>query len=313
MRNEINNKDEILSYLEDEIDLRNFIPPLIDNKWKILSITIISAIITAFFVFSLPNYYRAEAVLSLSSSNKAGNLGAFGSLLNGHTLHQDKNLNIALEVLKTRSFIHFFLKKYNLYPEILAAKSWDEKNQEIVFDQSIYDSLKNIWYLENGSVTKEVPSNKLAKDAFLDSLRISISEEKEVFSISFQHVSPILAKQVVELLIIELNEYIRNDIINRSNFKIQEVYELLNDSYTKNEQSVLLTLIEQENKKILLAKTDPEYIFKTIDPAVIPEIKDGPKRFIIILLGSALACFLTMVIYIIRYIIKTSGEFYVID
>ena len=50
-------------------------------------------------------------------------------------------------------------------------------------------------------------------------------------------------------------------------------------------QQVFFNLIEEQTKVILLAKVSDEYLFKTIDPAVIPEEKTKPRRLLIVGLG----------------------------
>ncbi|MCW4630976.1 GNVR domain-containing protein [Marinomonas rhodophyticola] len=51
----------------------------------------------------------------------------------------------------------------------------------------------------------------------------------------------------------------------------------------------------------MLAQVQDEFAFKTIDPAVVPEEKAGPKRALICVLAVLLGGMLGMAIVLIRY------------
>ncbi len=67
-------------------------------------------------------------------------------------------------------------------------------------------------------------------------------------------------------------------------------------------QSMLYSLIEEQMKIILLANVRDEYVFKIIDPAVIPEEKAKPKRFLIVLSAFIFGLFVSMFIVFVRYV-----------
>jgi LPS O-antigen subunit length determinant protein (WzzB/FepE family) len=50
-------------------------------------------------------------------------------------------------------------------------------------------------------------------------------------------------------------------------------------------QRVMYNLIENETKTLMLANVKSEYAFALVDPAVPPEVRDTPKRTIMVLVG----------------------------
>jgi LPS O-antigen subunit length determinant protein (WzzB/FepE family) len=55
----------------------------------------------------------------------------------------------------------------------------------------------------------------------------------------------------------------------------------------------------------MLAKVRQEYAFKTIDPAVVPEVKSEPKRALICVLGTLLGgMFAVLWVLVAHYAIK---------
>ena len=63
-------------------------------------------------------------------------------------------------------------------------------------------------------------------------------------------------------------------------------------------------MIESETRTVMLANAQDEYIFKTVDPAVVPQEKSEPKRALIAvvatMLGGMLGVFTVFVIAFIR-------------
>jgi LPS O-antigen subunit length determinant protein (WzzB/FepE family) len=51
---------------------------------------------------------------------------------------------------------------------------------------------------------------------------------------------------------------------------------------------MLFSLIEEQTKTLMLANVRDEYVFSTVDPAVVPELKDKPKRSLIVAVAIVL-------------------------
>ena len=64
---------------------------------------------------------------------------------------------------------------------------------------------------------------------------------------------------------------------------------------------VFFQMIEEQLKNKMLAEVQDEFVFKVIDPGVIPEEKAGPKRALICVLATMLGGILSV---LIRYFIN---------
>jgi uncharacterized protein involved in exopolysaccharide biosynthesis len=54
----------------------------------------------------------------------------------------------------------------------------------------------------------------------------------------------------------------------------------------------------------MLAEVQEEFIFKVVDPAVIPELKSSPKRALICVLGTLLGGMLSVVIVLVGFALR---------
>ncbi|MFV7714303.1 GNVR domain-containing protein, partial [Shewanella algae] len=68
-------------------------------------------------------------------------------------------------------------------------------------------------------------------------------------------------------------------------------------------RTILYKLIEDQAKTIMFAEVRDEYVFKTIDPAFIPEEKAKPNRALICILGTMLGGMLSVMVVLIRHFV----------
>jgi LPS O-antigen subunit length determinant protein (WzzB/FepE family) len=69
-------------------------------------------------------------------------------------------------------------------------------------------------------------------------------------------------------------------------------------------ETVFYQLIEEQTKNMMLTQVKAEYVLKTIDPPQVPDEKAGPKRALIVVLGTMLGGILSVLMVLIRYFSK---------
>ncbi len=65
-------------------------------------------------------------------------------------------------------------------------------------------------------------------------------------------------------------------------------------------QQVFYQLIETQTRITMLADVRDEYVFRVIDPAVVPERKSAPRRALICILGTMAGSFFSLLFVFIR-------------
>ncbi len=94
----------------------------------------------------------------------------------------------------------------------------------------------------------------------------------------------------------------RERAIEESTKNLAYLNSQLNKTAVADMQSMFYKLIEEQTKSLMLAKAQEEFVFKTIDPAVVPEIKAGPQRALICVLGTMLGFMLGVFIIFVRFL-----------
>lgn len=293
---------------DDEIDLKELFTALWSGKLWIMLSTFIASVIAIAIALSMPNIYRSEALLAPVSA-ESGGLGGLASKFGGLASLAGVSLpgggsdktTMGLEVIKSRQFFADLLEKYDVMVPLMATKSWDASTNKLVYDAEIYDEAKAIWIREAKPPRKSEPSVQEAHEVFLQNLSVAQDKESGFISLSVEHYSPFIAKQWVDMLVVEINETIRAQDVSQAERSIAYLQEQIRSTQLAELQAGFFELIQSQTETIMLANAAPEYLFKTVDPAVVPELKAKPKRALICVLGALLGGMLGVLIVLVRH------------
>ncbi|SMF37009.1 LPS O-antigen chain length determinant protein, WzzB/FepE family [Alteromonadaceae bacterium Bs31] len=298
----------------DEIDLRELWNVIWGGKWIIIGITLFFAVASVVYALSLPNIYKSEALLAPAEENSGGGLSGMAGSLGGLASLAGVNLGgggadkttIAIEILKSREFTAQFVQKYDLLIPLMAAKGWDRKLDQLVIDKDIYDEAKKKWVREPKPPRAPEPSLQEAYKEFMELFHVSEDKESGLVSLSVEHYSPGIAKQWVDLLIKEINAEVKHRDVAEARKSIEYLSNQLEKTAVSDMKAVFYELIEEQTKTVMFAEVRDEYVFKTIDGAVIPEQKIKPKKALICVLGAIVGGLVSVMFVLIRYLIKRS-------
>lgn len=263
---------------EDEIDLLQLIRILL-QEWKIISaITLACALFAIAYALYTPEIFKAETLLAPANEEKTSTssaLSQFGGLaaMAGISIPSDSNVEQVVATLQSRKFLLHFVEKNNLTP-ILFEEIWDSETQE--------------WLTEK----KEKPSNLKVIDTFKSNLAIDVDKKSGLIKMSYSWKDPKIAAKWVNDLVKQLNEELREKAITDSNMRVGYLEQELTKTSLKDMRSVLYNLLESEKQKAMLANVNKDFALEVIDPAVIPEIRQKPKRKLIVIIGSICGGFL---------------------
>ncbi|MBF4296161.1 LPS O-antigen length regulator, partial [Vibrio anguillarum] len=285
-----------LGVSDDEIDLRELFGALWKGKLLIVLCTAVFAVGGVIVALSKPNTYQAEASLVAANEDSGGGLASMAGQLGGLASLAGINLGsgrsgdkaMSLAVLQSRQFINAFINRHQLLVPLMAAESWDRVSGEMVIDPALYDVETQQWIRKIEPPLSSTPSDWEAHKAFKEIFSVSEAKDNGLVKVSITHLSPLIAQQWVELLVKDLNDWIKNEKLTETRQNISYLEQQLEKTKLVDMQSVFYQLIEEQMKSLMLAEVKDEFAFKTIDPAVVPEEKAGPKRALICVLATLL-------------------------
>jgi uncharacterized protein involved in exopolysaccharide biosynthesis len=274
---------------EDEIDLLELWRVLVKNKRMILAAMFAAALLSAGISLLMHNIYRGEVLLApaQSGNNKssgfASMLGGLGSLtslvgvsLGGGSTEEN------LAVLQSREFLWNFVQEKKLMP-ILFEDDWDAEHKK--------------W---KESDPKKQPGEMDVYRLFKGILKAGQDRKTNLITVTVDWKDPALAADWANSLVERLNQYLAQQAIARSESNLKYLNEQLMSTQIEEMRKTLFDLIGNEQKNAMLAKTQKEFAFKVLDPAVEPDKKIKPKRSQIVILTTFVAGLLAILYAFIK-------------
>jgi hypothetical protein len=297
------------SEFKDELDLQELFNIVLEGKLIISSVTVFISIIAVIYSLLLPNIYESKALVVPvnSSSGISGALKSYSGLagLAGISLPSGGEESNSVKAIDKITSLSFFENNIlpNIYlPDLMAVKAWEYKTNTIVFDESIFDTKSNSWIREYSYPKQQIPSAQESFEEFLTK-HLSLSKDKKsgFITISIKHQSPYLAKQWVELIVNEINDFYRQKDKLESEKAVTYLNQQVSATTFSEIKEVLAQLMQEEIKKLTLIEANEFYVFDYIDPPAAMEKKSEPKRSLICILGALLGGILGIFSVLIRH------------
>ena len=308
-----NNLSQPQEQYDDEIDLRELFGVLWAGKIKIIAITAVFAIASVIYALSVPNQYKATALLAPAQSDGGGLSGALGQLgglasLAGVSLGggEGGEAQIAQEIMKSWSYIESFIADNNIAVEVYAAEGWSKGSNKLQINDDVYDTENNQWLVENETGVVGPPTSWMMFKAFSKLLAVSEDKKSGLVSVSIEYYSPQIAKQWVDMYVEAVNRFMQQRQVDKVTKNITYLQEQIEKTSIAEMQEVFYTIIEEQTKNKMLAEASPEYVFVAVSPSMVPEEKSQPKRALICILGTLLGGMLSVLLVLIMHYARKS-------
>jgi len=292
---------------QEDLSLYGLFSLFISN-WLTLVIAGFSfAIIALLWAINQPNIYKAETLLMSAADEQsslgglAGNLGGLAAMA-GVNLPESgsDNSKLALELIKSQSFLGEFIEKYDLKVLIMAAKDWNMETNEIIIDENIFNTSTNKWVRKARAPRQVIPSIQETAEVLFQLIAVEQDPKSKFVKVSIEFYSPHIAAKWTRDLVTMLNTKIRKMDRDEATESINYLKKLANESNVNELKRVFSSLMEEQLKSSMLAEVRKDYVFKVVDPAIAPELKSKPQRAIIIIIAGFLGGIVGLIIILFR-------------
>ncbi|WMS87274.1 Wzz/FepE/Etk N-terminal domain-containing protein [Pleionea litopenaei] len=278
---------------EKQIELLDLIKIVFQYKWYISVVVVLFAAFSVTYSLLATPIYTSTAIVAPNSqagdsmSKIAGQFGGLASIAGidlGGGGNDDK-VDIALKVLTTWGYIETFVEKHDLAKDLLAVEKWNKNTRKVIYNPDVYDSESGKW---KGEYAEAPPSSWILYAEFL--LHINVAEDKNssFIEISIEHESPDIAKKWVDLIIKDINDYMREVDEKEARNKISYLEKQISETNIAEMRTIFYQLLEQQSKTLMLADVSDEYVLKTISSAKVAEERTRPKRAVIVVISTFL-------------------------
>lgn len=300
MQNTDNNSDQNYNY--DELDLREIIYAILSRKKIVLIITLIFAFSSLLYAYTAPIKWQSSALLipTDSSSSALPSQSSGLASMAGINLSKGSNDNgpKIIATIKSRDFFKHLIQFEGVLENLMAFEAYDPVSGESRFNNSLFDADKKTWK-EN-----KKPSLFQSYIAYSSSMNVSSPKLSSFIYLNVQHASPVFAKDFLELIIQEINELTRQRDLEKSDQSLSFLYNQLESVQQADVQIAVSNLIESQLKKQMMAQVSSNYSLEVIDSPFIPELRLSPKRKNILILGTLLGFFVSLIIVLSQHYTK---------
>ena len=183
----------------------------------------------------------------------------------------------------------------------MATKAWNRETNTVIYDEELYVADQNKWLREAKAPFKPEPSMQEAYKEFSKIVSANSDKQTGLVKIAIEHISPVVAQQWVNWLIQDINATMKQRDVQEANRSTTFLTKQLEQTKIADIRAVLYKLVEEQTKTIMFANVRDEYVFKTIDPALISEEKFKPRRVLIVSIALLLGFFLSVLLVLISY------------
>lgn len=300
---------------EDEIDLHELLLMLWNKKLLITGTSLLFAVCGMLLaLFFLPNIYKSHALLLSADQGQSnmGSLSQYSSMarLAGISIPSnevDKSTE-AIERIKSHEFFARYFLKNILLQDLLAVQKWDPSSNMLFYKENIFDSNKSIWIRDVGFPKSIIPSSQEAYKTYQKIINVSQNDRTKFITISVEHQSPFIAKEWTDIIIKEINKSMRDAEKKQTSKSIKFLNEqALTVNYDELKKAISL-LQQEQMKSLMLIEANEDYIFKIVESPLVPEMKSGPNRFAIVLIGALFGAILSILFLVIINLLQRDNK-----
>lgn len=182
--------NENLTFVNDEVALKEILTPLWARRWKIIFFTLLISFLVAFYISLLKPSYKTTAILQIGN-NKPANTLSIDDAFNESNASKEQ-IQTQYELLRSRKFAERVISQLNLV-------------QHSEFNDGKYNN-KISFFTEIGQREHE-PSVREIVASFLSRLNISPISGTELVKITFTSYSPKLSQKVANQVGITYLQY----------------------------------------------------------------------------------------------------------
>jgi uncharacterized protein involved in exopolysaccharide biosynthesis len=256
---------------------------LVEYKRLIIVFTALTTLGAIYYASTLPTIYKAEVLMIPASSGVNDNnglssrLGGLASMAGVSLIGGSASIKgeQAVARLKTRSFLINHIKGKNLKP-ILFADQWDR--------------------VEKKWIDKE-PSDRDSAELLRGMIDAGSHPKSKagLASLSIEWKNPHNPNKIADIannLASSMNSHAKDRAILEARDSISFLEKELEQTSILNSQTMLYSIIEKQMQKIMIANIRDEFVFKIIDPAVVPKHAETKPVLIVVFIGLILGIFL---------------------
>ena len=145
------------------------------------------------------------------------------------------------------------------------------------------------------------PTLQEAHEIFLEHLSVTEDLTTSLVTFSVTHQSPIIAKEWLELLVLKINESMREEKRISALNSIDFLNEISKETNLSEMNEAISDLLEVQMKTLMLSSSNEDFVFKYVDPPFLPEERYSPNRSLVCIIITFLGFIFSILVALISH------------
>lgn len=225
-------------------------------------------------------------------------------LVSGFLFNKSQSrVDMGIEIMNSYDFFEILANKYNILVPLMATNSWNKKENKLEINQNIFDPVSNTWGSKYQDYYSSEPSLQKGHETFKKIFKIN-KQSNEFLKLHIEHISPYVAKDFLDYIILEINNIVREDDLSDINKSILFLQNEINKTPFVEVKRSINNLIESQMERKMIANSTPEYLFKILSGPVVSQEKSFPKSIYFLFGGLLFGIISSCLFFVLRSLAK---------
>lgn len=269
--------------IPEDISLNSILKLIIQGRKTMIYSVVSLMFLGLIYGFSQDDIYKSEILLAETEFQNVGGSSGMGmsSLLGLTGLEENKSLDLAKEIFKSRDFYRYFTTKREIFPYLLAAGSYDKKTKILSLDEDVYNFETKQWLINEPDL-----NDPELKALFSSHFVFSADSNPGFVVISAEHKSPQIAKSFVDWIVQDLNIFMSLKEREKSTMSKDFLENKLRTTKEVELREQISLMIAKELNTLMLSERADQFAFNIVDNSFLPSVKSYPSRLIILIIST---------------------------
>jgi uncharacterized protein involved in exopolysaccharide biosynthesis len=289
-------KDNNLS--EEEISVKELVRIFWGGRYLVLGFTVALTVFALAYSLVATKKYDATTIVSpVADESNGGKLSSLVSQVSGLSsltsmagLPSNTNTQKAetVAVLQSNSLTQSYVLNNQLLPTLFPGQ---------------WDSVQHKWKVQG----KDIPTVWKANVLFRKKIRTVATDSKTgLVGMTISWRDPQLAAKWANDLVKLTNDFLQKKAIDEAERNIAYLSEQASKTDVVGVRQAIYEIMQEEIKKMMLARGSNEFALKVIDPAVAPEKPTSPEPVIWTVMAFFGGLFLSLLVVLVRHWWRTA-------
>tara|TARA_B100000287_G_scaffold431524_1_gene488939 strand:- start:1610 stop:2539 length:930 start_codon:yes stop_codon:yes gene_type:complete len=296
--------------MNEVLNIVDFIKRMKKNFLFFLLLSLLASSVTALF-FQAKISFKSNAIVKVNTELSSSNINLLNGVIPFQELPRDSYEAEIIQIINSRDFIISLIDDNKFLKVLIAAESYDTRDNKVIYNKKLYDEEKNLWkgdFARFNNDELDLVDYAFIQESFLNDLDI-YQIDPLFYSIDFYSISPNFSKEVLDALIKKVNEHFMSIEIAKAENKINFLNSEYNSAQIIGLKESITDQISSQIEQLVNVKSIEEIALIRLDNPSMQSLDDAKnmqsrKNFIRIFIAGFSPVLIMIILSFLGFFIR---------